>query len=73
MIMTLGAKQGTVAVLVALRYTRLESATGLPRLLRAIFATAWTRCAIWARVKPSGKMTRNGLGGGGGGGGAARS
>ena len=34
----------------------------------AIFATTPTRSAICARVKPSGKMTRNGFGGGGSGG-----
>ena len=33
-----------------------------PRSRCAIFATTPTRSAIWTRVKPSGKTTRNGLG-----------
>src|SRR3954452_8453169 len=61
-----GVKQGTVSFCVATAYCLRLTATGLCFLRFAIFATTATRSAICARVKPSGKITRNGFGGGGG-------
>src|SRR5581483_10785113 len=60
-----GVKQGTTTTRVARSYCRSPSATGLPFFRSAMPATTRTRRAICARVKPSGKMIRNGFGGGG--------